>query len=83
MTVAELIAALAELPADALVVQSKDSEGNSFSPVDSVSTGRYAADSTWSGTFGLVALTPELEEEGYSDKDVPAGPIAVCIWPTN
>ena len=69
MTVAELITELQKLPGDALVVQSKDAEGNGFSPVDEVSVGRYEAESTWSG-FG-------------DDHDYPDAPVAVCVWPTN
>ena len=70
MTVAELITELQKLPGDALVVQSKDAEGNGFSPVDEVNIGRYEADTTWSGEFG-------------DDHDYPDAPVAVCVWPTN
>lgn len=83
MTVAELIKELKKLPPKTLVVQSKDSEGNGFSPVADVSLGRYEAESTWNGQFGLDKLTEELKSQGYSEEDVPNGPLAVCIWPTN
>lgn len=83
MTVSELIALLQTMPADALVVQSSDAEGNNFSPVSEAGLGRYAAETTWRGEFGLYELTPEDEAKGYSEEDVPDGPPAVCIWPTN
>jgi hypothetical protein len=70
MTIAELIIELQKLPQDALVVQSKDAEGNGFSPIAEASMGCYAADTTWSGDFG-------------SADDFPDAPVAVCIWPTN
>jgi hypothetical protein len=83
MTVAELIALLQDMPQDALVVQSSDAEGNNFSPTAEAGLGRYAAETTWRGDFGLYELTPEDEAKGYTDEDVPDGPPAVCIWPTN
>lgn len=83
MKVSDLIAILQEFPGDALVVQARDAEGNGYSPVDDVTLGRYAADSTWSGEYGLYELTAELKAEGFSEEDVPDGPSAVCIHPVN
>jgi hypothetical protein len=81
MTVAELIAELQQLDPEALVVQSKDGEGNSYSPLADVSFGWYLPDSTWSGEWmhDGAENEPEYEWEGPTDKDVRA----VCLWPTN
>lgn len=83
MTVAELIAELQKMPGDALVIQSRDAEGNGFSPVSEIGTGRYEAENDWSGEMKLDELTPGLEAAGYSEEDVGDGPLAVCFWPTN
>lgn len=84
MTVAELIEILKTLPQDALVVQAKDAEGNNYSPTTNwIETGRYAAETSWNGQFGLFELTEEDQAQGYTEEDVPDGPVAVCLWPTN
>jgi hypothetical protein len=83
MTVMELIKKLNDLPSDAVVIQSRDAEGNGFSPVADVGIGRYEAENDWSGEMKLDKLTPELEKQGYSEEDVGDGPIAICFWPTN
>lgn len=83
MTVSDLIEVLKKLPQDAVVVQSSDGEGNNFSPTDDVDIGRYVAENTWRGEFGLAELTEEHRAKGYTEEDVPNGPIAVCFWPTN
>ena len=49
MTVKELIIQLQKLDQKSLVVLSKDEEGNGFSPLADVDTGKYEADSTWGG----------------------------------
>ena len=49
MKVKELIELLQKLDQEALVIMSKDAEGNSFSPLDEVETCLYQPDSTWSG----------------------------------
>jgi hypothetical protein len=78
-TVGQLVTALLELPQDAVVVLSKDAEGNGFSPVaapvdeDGYSTGFYRAETTWSG-----------EMFGGDDEERPDDAVeAVCLWPTN
>lgn len=86
-TVADLIAELATLDPSAVLVQSKDAEGNSFSPTCEVSVGFYRAENTYSGEF-LTPLTDEDRASGrYSDEDEyePQGGdvAAVCFWPTN
>lgn len=88
-TVADLIEGLRQLPQDAMVVMSRDAEGNGFSPIAvesggavDFSTGRYEAESTWSGEFHA--------DRGPDDDDDPDGwgpseaaVSAVCLWPTN
>jgi len=83
MKVSDLIAQLKEFPQDAEVVQAKDGEGNSFSPLADVSLGRYEAETTWGGQWGLLELTDELKKQGYGEEDVPNGPPTICLWPTN
>jgi hypothetical protein len=71
ITVKQLRERLALCPDDAIVVLSKDAEGNDFSPLpfdDGLAIGRYVADSTWSGEFRA---------------DDEAEVVAVCLWPTN
>lgn len=90
-TVRELIAQLSKVEdKDTLVVMSSDAEGNGFSPFCDISTGGYAADSTYSGDQTLGEDEPEEWNEDedpdytYTDylKDVKAVP-AVFIWPVN
>lgn len=73
MTVRQLRETLADMPEDALVVLSKDAEGNDFSPVESAersfSLNYYRAITTWYGEI----------EEGERD----GLPLALIIWPTN
>ncbi len=78
MTVGELIKELENFDSDRLVVLSKDQEGNGFSHYLSFSEYAYDRDE-WE--IGLECLTPELEEQGYSDEDVIDGEPCVVIWP--
>lgn len=55
----------------AQVVQSKDAEGNGFSPLDELCVSKYLADSTWSGEV----IHPDDDYEGSVD--------VVCLWPVN
>ncbi|QRY51794.1 hypothetical protein [Mycolicibacterium septicum] len=74
MTIQELIDELNEAIradpaiADALVVQSRDAEGNGFSPLADIEVGKYQAETTWSGE-----MIP---------RDCDGSP-AVCLWPVN
>jgi hypothetical protein len=86
-TVADLIAELATLDPSASLIQSKDAEGNSFSPTYEVSIGFYRAENTYRGEF-LTPLTDEdrasgryTEEDEYEPQDGDVA--AVCFWPTN
>lgn len=76
LTVEVLIERLKELPADAVLVQSRDGEGNGFSPVAELTLGVYLEDTTWHGEF-----TDCEEDEGKLRE---RGAVqSVCIWPTN
>lgn len=86
-TAKELIAALSELDPDTIVIQSRDAEGNGYSPTYETSTGFYRPYNTYSGEF-CQPLDDEdrasgrfTEEDEYEpqDGDVPC----VCLWPTN
>ena len=81
MKVKELIKLLKKEDQNREVVMSKDSEGNSYSPLSDWYTASYKADSTWSGEVGLEELTPELEERGYSEEDVLDGVPALVLRP--
>lgn len=71
ITVTDLIKDLSELDGDLIVVQSKDAEGNSYSPLAGIAVGKYEAESTWSGEF--------WDGEPYAEE----GTDAVCLWPVN
>jgi hypothetical protein len=45
----ELIELLEILNPDTLVIVQKDSEGNDYSPLESIETGRWVAENGWSG----------------------------------
>lgn len=78
MTIAELIAELQQLDPTMLVIQSRDSEGNGYSPtVNEFSVGFYAPDSTWSGEFYSAAEDEDSFSPGPDDQ------AAVVLWPTN
>jgi hypothetical protein len=72
MKVSELISLLQTFPPDHIVVMSKDSEGNSYSPYADFSLGVYTPDTTWYGDF----TTHPEEVEDYKEN-------AVCLWPVN
>lgn len=80
VTVAQLRDILAKLPDDAIVIMSKDSEGNAFSPLDEVGDTEdvdwYVPDSGYSG---------ELRSDEYdADEDGPDGAVpCVVLWPKN
>ena len=84
MNVKELIEALKQEDPNRLVVMSKDSEGNRFSPLAEVATSAYKAETTWCGEIGLEELTEEDIKQGYADEDVVEdGVPALVLWPTN
>ncbi len=77
MTVKQLIARLKKESPNSVVVISSDSEGNSYSVVNSVNGNNRYKD----GEIGLAKLTKKLKEEGYSEEDVMSdGKKCVVIW---
>lgn len=90
ITVAKLRELLADAPDDALVVMSKNGEGNGFSPFSELGDGRYIAESSWSG---YLADEGEDDDEPGDDDVVTAGAdyeepteqgvACIVLWPTN
>jgi hypothetical protein len=84
MKVKELIEMLKAEDQEREVICAKDAEGNGFSPLHSCDTGKYIADSTWSGERGLEDLTEQLIEQGFGDEDVIIGGVkALFLCPVN
>lgn len=84
MKVGELILRLSKINPNSEVILSKDSEGNSYSPLADMGENEYRADSTWDGEIGYKELTPELIDDGYTDEDlIKDGVPAIVLWPTN
>lgn len=71
MTVKELKDLLDTYPDDFLVVMSKDSEGNGFSPLDCIDEVGYDPDNRYSGQIYSI------EEESADTIE------AICLWPIN
>lgn len=70
MTVKQLKILLHEHPDDAIVVISRDAEGNGHSPLSQVYPGKYYPFNTWSGEF-------------YGEDDVRDGQQCVALFPVN
>ncbi len=68
MTIATLIKLLQKEDPKRIVVLSSDSEGNSFTPANSLSTYAYR-----NGEIGIEKLTPALIKQGYGEDDVLTG----------
>lgn len=92
MKIKELIKMLQEIEnQDALVVVSRDAEGNSFSPLAEPTyeeNWKYFPETTWSGEMCMTALTDEYIQQGFTDEDVVddrtnRGQLAVVLWPIN
>ena len=84
MTVKALIEMLSGFEPDRLVVLSKDSEGNSYSPLHGAWTGKYRPTTTWYGEMGLEGLDDEDIAAGFTEEDVfQDGERAVVLTPTN
>jgi hypothetical protein len=87
-TVKDLIAILSELNPDDIIVMSKDSEGNSYSPLtDCDPYGVYIPSTRYSGE---ILIRPELKEQvdlsDFDDEDFAEegqGLNCVVLWPTN
>lgn len=66
-------------PDETLVIMSRDSEGNGFSPLAAIELGKYVADSTYSGDFYQNSI---IGNEEYNQPEESAIE-AICLWPTN
>lgn len=71
LTAGELIEVLKGMPADSLVVMSKDAEGNGYSPLRTVDAVRYVPSCAYAG---------EILDDGC---DEPGAVPAVAFWPAN
>ncbi len=78
MLVKELIEELKNYPQDALVVLSRDIEGNGYLPLYEIRLGSF-----YESEFGL--LPEQLGTKGYEDyteeDTFPKGVKSVCFWP--
>lgn len=91
MNVEDLKELLSTLDDDAIVVMSKDAEGNDFSPLSSHSDSyHYNADSTWSGEITSEEHCAEDRADyglkgpcDHTDCRYGEGVKAVVLWPTN
>jgi hypothetical protein len=80
MKISHLITKLKKLDPDALVVLSKDPEGNGFDICSDVVEG-YKFDRE-EREIGLESLTEQAVEDGYSEEDVMEdGERCVVLWP--
>lgn len=87
MTVQDLKKELDKLDDNMLVVISKDSEGNSYSPLSEVSgNSLYTPENNWLGEVSIKELTPELIKQGYTEEDcykTDESKECIVLWPTN
>lgn len=83
ITVGQLSKLLEREDPNRIVILQKDSEGNGHSPLSSLWTGAYRAQTTWSGEVGLEELTPDDIEQGFSEDDVIKGKPALILCPVN
>ena len=83
MTVTTLIKLLSKEDPKRIVILSSDAEGNNHSPLSSLGTASYLAETTWSGYVGLETLTPSLKKAGYTEEDVVDGKPALILVPVN
>ncbi len=74
MTKADLLKAIVDVPDDTLIVMSRDSEGNDYSPLAQIDEALYRAENTYSGE-----LYDEDQGEEEKKKCVPC----IVLWPTN
>lgn len=85
MKVGYLIEQLKLLDPEAIVVMSKDGEGNSFSPLSDIADEMvYREESSWEGEIGYEKLTDELVDAGYGEEDIiEDGVPCIVMWPVN
>lgn len=77
MRVKDLIKLLQSEKPNTRIVLASDAEGNSYSYLNGIGTD-YAFDGE---SVGLRKLTPEAEEDGYTEEDVVSGNPVVVLWP--
>lgn len=80
MKVRELIVELLKYNLDDIVIVAEN-DANNYSPLDGTSDGRYDADTTWSGQYGLKEISDEDRLRGYTDEDIGSGEDCVVLWP--
>lgn len=84
MTKKELIDIIQEYPDDTPIIIQKDPEGNGFYPLSDYWFGSYKPIKPWYGDAGLLTLTPELKDQGYTEEDVlEEGKPAIFLVPIN
>lgn len=82
MKVRELIELLQTVDSEAEVLGASDSEGNSFSPLESVSIDMVYREYQREYEIGYSKLTSDLKKRGYSEEDLlEGGKRCVVIWP--
>ena len=81
MTVKELIESLSNLNPEAIVVKSKDDEGNAYHELFHIETGMVIGNpGEHYLELGYKELTPDLIEDGYTEEDLTDGPEAVVLY---
>lgn len=81
MTVKELIELLGKANQDAVVIMSKDSEGNEFSELYEPDVDNIV----WNEDdeeIGIAKLTAKYRKQGYGKEDVIKGVTAIVLWPS-
>ena len=82
MKIKELVERLLKQDQDRIVIISKDSEGNGYSPLSEIYIGKYRPYNTWSGDIGLDELTQEDIDDGYTKEDVfEEGELCIILTP--
>lgn len=76
MKVKDLIKQLEAMDPEAIVIMSKDSEGNRVSPLGEVIECRYEAENAWSGEIYFEYSLDDDSEYDTMDS-------AVSLWPVN
>ena len=80
MTVNELIELLQTFDPRALVIMQRDPEGNGYSPLSGAEdNGAWDQEGR---EYGYAELTPDLEEQGFSQEDCIQGQPAVVLYPS-
>ena len=82
MKVKKLIKELKKLDENAIVIMSRDSEGNGYSPLSGLFTGLYIPDSTWSGDVYYDGYEDDMDSDEVDDLRED-GKLAVILDPVN